>query len=135
MLLCYSDPESHPFISDKEKDFLKKELGQLERDKTLPPTPWRAILTSIPMMALVCAQVNQFHSIQSTLLCSNAQISDWTRLGLLCYGDRFTEIHGRCAEIFDFRKWIILFAALSSDVDCVLVYGIFERLFDCSKFT
>lgn len=58
MLICYSDPESHPFISDKEKDYLKKELGQLERDKTLPPTPWRAILTSVPMMALVCAQVN-----------------------------------------------------------------------------
>ncbi|KAJ6646401.1 putative inorganic phosphate cotransporter [Pseudolycoriella hygida] len=57
MLICYSDPESHPFISDKEKDFLKKELGQLERDKTLPPTPWKAILTSVPMMALVCAQI------------------------------------------------------------------------------
>ncbi|KAG4078473.1 hypothetical protein HA402_009185 [Bradysia odoriphaga] len=57
MFICYSDPESHPFITDKEKDFLKKELGQLERDKTLPPTPWKAILTSVPMMALVCAQI------------------------------------------------------------------------------
>lgn len=57
MLLCYSDPESHPFISDKEKEFLQKELGQLKRDKNTPPTPWLAILTSVPMMALVCAQV------------------------------------------------------------------------------
>lgn len=56
-LFCYSDPESHPFISDKEKDYLKQELGTLTRDKTLPPTPWRLILTSVPMMALVCAQI------------------------------------------------------------------------------
>uniref|UniRef100_A0A182TKA0 Major facilitator superfamily (MFS) profile domain-containing protein n=1 Tax=Anopheles melas TaxID=34690 RepID=A0A182TKA0_9DIPT len=56
-LLCYSDPESHPFISEKEKAYLKQELGTLERDRTLPPTPWRYILTSVPMMALVCAQI------------------------------------------------------------------------------
>lgn len=27
-LICYSDPDSHPFISDKEKTFLNKELGK-----------------------------------------------------------------------------------------------------------
>uniref|UniRef100_A0A182MUR7 Major facilitator superfamily (MFS) profile domain-containing protein n=1 Tax=Anopheles culicifacies TaxID=139723 RepID=A0A182MUR7_9DIPT len=54
-VLC--DPESHPFISEKEKAYLKQELGTLERDRTLPPTPWRFILTSVPMMALVCAQI------------------------------------------------------------------------------
>lgn len=59
-LICYSDPESHPFISDEEKEFLRKELGQLERNKDLPPTPWLAIFTSVPMMALVAAQVNIF---------------------------------------------------------------------------
>ncbi|XP_039429753.1 putative inorganic phosphate cotransporter isoform X1 [Culex pipiens pallens] len=56
-LLCYSDPESHPFISDKEKAYLKQEMGVLSRDKTLPPTPWRHILTSVPMIGLVCAQI------------------------------------------------------------------------------
>ncbi|CAO1319250.1 unnamed protein product [Diamesa serratosioi] len=56
-LICYKDPESHPFISDEEKIYLKKEMGTLERDKTLPATPWKAILTSVPMMALVCAQI------------------------------------------------------------------------------
>lgn len=29
----------------------------MKRRKNLPPTPWIAILTSIPMMALVCAQI------------------------------------------------------------------------------
>uniref|UniRef100_A0A336K4P4 CSON011178 protein n=1 Tax=Culicoides sonorensis TaxID=179676 RepID=A0A336K4P4_CULSO len=56
-LLCYSDPESHPFIKDSEKDYLKRELGQLSRDKTLPPTPWLLIITSAPMLALICAQI------------------------------------------------------------------------------
>lgn len=55
--LCYSDPESHPYISEKEKDYLRQELGQLERDKTLPPTPWRMILTSAPMISLVICQI------------------------------------------------------------------------------
>lgn len=57
VVLCYSNPESHPFISDEEKAFLKEELGSLERDKSLPPTPWRAIFTSGPMLALICAQI------------------------------------------------------------------------------
>lgn len=56
-LICYSDPESHPFIKDSEKVFLKQELGRLERDKNLPPTPWLAIITNAPMLALICAQI------------------------------------------------------------------------------
>ncbi|CRK93649.1 CLUMA_CG007178, isoform A [Clunio marinus] len=57
LFLCYNDPNSHPFIKDSEKEYLQREMGVLERDKTLPPTPWKAIFTSIPMMALVCAQI------------------------------------------------------------------------------
>jgi ACS family sodium-dependent inorganic phosphate cotransporter len=57
VLLCYKDPESHPFIKDSEKEYLQREMGTLVRDKSLPPTPWVAILTCVPMMALVCAQI------------------------------------------------------------------------------
>lgn len=57
-LICYSDPDSHPFISDGERDYLQKELGQLKRNRDLPPTPWLAIFTSAPMIALVFAQVS-----------------------------------------------------------------------------
>lgn len=32
-------------------------MGQLERNKDLPPTPWRAIIVSAPMLALIAAQV------------------------------------------------------------------------------
>lgn len=55
-LLCYSDPESHPFVSDDEKNYLRKELGpsRQSKDKVIP---WRAILTSAPVWALVAAQI------------------------------------------------------------------------------
>lgn len=55
-MLCYSDPFTHPFISDKEKEYLRKEVGQLER-KSLPPPPFKAILTSPALLSLMCAQV------------------------------------------------------------------------------
>lgn len=32
-------------------------MGQLKRNKDLPGTPWIKILTSVPMIALVCAQI------------------------------------------------------------------------------
>lgn len=57
MFLCSNNPENHPFISEREKNYLKRELGQLKRDKNLPPTPWREMLTSAPMIALIFAQV------------------------------------------------------------------------------
>lgn len=31
--LCYNDPNSHPFISEKEKLYLKESIGQIERKK------------------------------------------------------------------------------------------------------
>lgn len=61
-ILCYSDPGSHPFISKEEREFLQVEIGQLKRNDDLPPTPWFKILTSVPMIALVFAQVRIVHS-------------------------------------------------------------------------
>lgn len=57
VLVCYKDPESHPFISEREKEYLRKEMGGLARSKDLAPTPWLAILKNVPMIALVCAQI------------------------------------------------------------------------------
>lgn len=55
--MCYSDPESHPFLSDNEKDFLEKEMGQLRRKKNQAATPWRLILTSLPVTAICIGQM------------------------------------------------------------------------------
>lgn len=56
-MLCYSNPASHPFIKDEEKQYLQEELGKLKRDEKMAPVPWKAILTSVPLLALICAQV------------------------------------------------------------------------------
>ncbi|XP_018323712.1 sialin [Agrilus planipennis] len=54
-LICYSSPESHPFISDKEKAFLEKEI---EKDsKKNKKIPWKHLLTSWPLWALILAQI------------------------------------------------------------------------------
>ncbi|XP_050310973.1 sialin-like [Anthonomus grandis grandis] len=55
-LLCYSDPDSHPFISDKEREFLKREVVSPTSLKK-KHIPWGAICTNMPVVALVFAQV------------------------------------------------------------------------------
>lgn len=54
---CYSDPATHPCISEKELAYLQAELGQLKRDENLPGTPWGAIVRSAPMYVLIAAQI------------------------------------------------------------------------------
>lgn len=55
--ICYNNPESHPFISEKEKNYLSRELGELKRREDLPSTPWRAMLTCPAVIALIFAQI------------------------------------------------------------------------------
>ncbi|KAF2903420.1 hypothetical protein ILUMI_02773 [Ignelater luminosus] len=55
VLLCYSEPNSHPFISDDEKKFLEKELANVSNEKR--DIPWKAIFSSVPLWALVIAQL------------------------------------------------------------------------------
>ncbi|KAM8716638.1 hypothetical protein ACLKA7_003506 [Drosophila subpalustris] len=57
VFLCFSDPSSHPFIKPTEREYLVKEIGTIGRNENLPPTPWKAILTNLPMFALVSAQI------------------------------------------------------------------------------
>lgn len=52
-----SNPSTHRFIGDKEKAFLEQELGQWGNGKKRPPTPWRSILTSVPVIALIIDMV------------------------------------------------------------------------------
>lgn len=39
-------------ITDRELAYLKCEMGQTKRNNDLPPTPWKSIFTSVPVMAL-----------------------------------------------------------------------------------
>ncbi|KAL1129021.1 hypothetical protein AAG570_013553 [Ranatra chinensis] len=56
-ILCYNQPSEHPFLSKTESDYLAEELSKIKSKDNLPPTPWRSILTSVPLWGLIIAQI------------------------------------------------------------------------------
>jgi len=52
--LCYDSPSTHPRISTTELEYWEREIGG-EDLTSRPPTPWREILTSVPVWALALA--------------------------------------------------------------------------------
>ncbi|XP_050508459.1 putative inorganic phosphate cotransporter isoform X3 [Diabrotica virgifera virgifera] len=54
-IFCYSDPVSHPFITKEEFSYLKSELESISVESH--SIPWRSIFTSVPVWALVIAQI------------------------------------------------------------------------------
>ncbi|XP_050560947.1 putative inorganic phosphate cotransporter [Spodoptera frugiperda] len=58
-VLCYSTPNTHPFISDAEKKFLNQNVDALIHtySKKLDPIPWKALLRSVPLWALIIAGI------------------------------------------------------------------------------
>lgn len=61
MILCYSSPLSHPFIHDLERSYLESEVSiQVRFDSyNNQVIPWRSILSSGPVLALIFAQLAQ----------------------------------------------------------------------------
>ncbi|KAJ2946187.1 hypothetical protein O0L34_g5121 [Tuta absoluta] len=56
-LLCYSTPNTHPYISKKELAYLNANVTTAEVQSKKDPVPWKAILRSAPVWALVWAAV------------------------------------------------------------------------------
>lgn len=56
-ILCSNKPSNHWLISETEKTYLTRELGELKRHTDLSTVPWRAILTSVPVYAIIIAQM------------------------------------------------------------------------------
>lgn len=56
VIFCYSDPQEHPFISETELKYLNERLSQ-HKHKKAPSVPWRHVLTSISVWALVAANI------------------------------------------------------------------------------
>lgn len=48
----------HPFITQKELDYLKQNVTAAEAKENRDPVPWKAIIRSAPVWALVCAAVS-----------------------------------------------------------------------------
>lgn len=57
MTLCYNSPDEHPFITDTEREYLRRELSSSKRNDKLPPIPWTAIFTSLPVWAMIIAEI------------------------------------------------------------------------------
>lgn len=58
LFICYNSPDSHPFITEVEKNYIHAEMknGKDSPEKQ-KHTPWMAILTSTPVIALTFATV------------------------------------------------------------------------------
>ncbi|XP_014203400.1 putative inorganic phosphate cotransporter [Copidosoma floridanum] len=56
VLLCYNDPEEHPFISRKEATYLRESLNE-HTHKNMPPVPWAHIFKSKSFWALLAVQI------------------------------------------------------------------------------
>lgn len=61
MIFVFDSPEQHPRIHEKEKEYILKSLGSsVVRGETKKvKTPWKAILTSVPMWMNIVAQVRK----------------------------------------------------------------------------
>ncbi|XP_008215710.1 putative inorganic phosphate cotransporter isoform X1 [Nasonia vitripennis] len=56
VVLCYNNPREHPFISDAEAKYLDERMSA-NTHQNPPPVPWRHILRSVPLWALIAAQI------------------------------------------------------------------------------
>lgn len=56
VVLCYNNPYVHPFISEREVKYLNERMNEHTHAKP-PPVPWRHMLRSAPLWALIAAQI------------------------------------------------------------------------------
>ncbi|XP_078683741.1 sialin-like [Branchiostoma floridae x Branchiostoma belcheri] len=63
VLLAYDSPSKHPRILEKEQKYIEDGIGMKTQQKL--PVPWRHVLTSLPVWALI---VGQFSSLWGTYL-------------------------------------------------------------------
>ena len=51
--LIFDSPDDHPRISEEEKSYISKDMGEAKTSVNLPVPPYKMIATSIPVWALV----------------------------------------------------------------------------------
>lgn len=76
LLLGSSEPRTHPFISDNEREYLEREIDNLERNRKTPlDTPWKSILTSTPVLALIVSGVRPMHGLHCIAFVMNLNMT------------------------------------------------------------
>ena len=66
--LCYDSPATHPRISPVERQYWEKVIGTTNLN-VHPPTPWRQMLTSVPVWALAVAFFADHWSFFTVISC------------------------------------------------------------------
>ncbi|KAI5652005.1 major facilitator superfamily domain-containing protein [Phthorimaea operculella] len=56
-ILCFSTPNTHPYISDEELKYLNEHVTSADTSSVRDPVPWKAIVRSVPVWALLFAAV------------------------------------------------------------------------------
>jgi len=84
-LIIYDTPPSHPLISTGELDYWERAIGT-EDLSMRPPTPWRAMLTSVPVWALSIASLTYNWGYFTLATCLPMYMNDvlgfsWTHTG------------------------------------------------------
>jgi len=67
-LLCYDSPATHPRISAAERRYWETTIGSTDLESH-PPTPWREILTSVPVWALAVAFFADTWGYSTLMIC------------------------------------------------------------------
>lgn len=140
ILLCYNDPESHPFITDDEKVYLLIELGGHDQQHGLDPrewhrqrqlqqqqrqrqtskqTPWRQIFTSVPFIALVLCQVSKQQQY-TTGYNNTMNLWKWNRM-MGKVTEVWEERRQRSAEVF-IQLFICFWSVFTSANECTSFY-------------
>ena len=73
--LCHNSPQTHPRISTAELEYWERTIGS-EDLAGHPPTPWRKILTSLPVWALVVAFVVYLWGYYTFAICLPQYLHD-----------------------------------------------------------
>ncbi|KAB7505040.1 putative inorganic phosphate cotransporter, partial [Armadillidium nasatum] len=55
-VLVTDKPEDFRWISESEKEYMKKTISPTKNEKS-PPLPWKSILTSVPFLAIIIADL------------------------------------------------------------------------------
>ena len=86
-LLCYNSPSTHPRISAVELKYWETAIGTTDLTAH-PPTPWRKILTSVPVWAYIVAFFAQYWGYYTLITCLPMYMYDvlgldMTQIGVL----------------------------------------------------
>lgn len=58
-IIVRKSPQDDPFISEEEKNYIVRKLGNRKQDEVSPPPPWKAIFTSAAVWAIVASHFSE----------------------------------------------------------------------------